>query len=363
MNADSTFFSCFILIYNNGPFVEAAVTSTLNLVYDNCEVLISDDCSTDDSWEKVQKVVAAYKGNKTIILNRNEVNLGINAHLNKIYNLAKAEYLVALAGDDVNGSLDRLYKLDIVVKKYHPLIISSNVQGIDETGKFFDYKPNFTPTDSANKLNQAGLYDAKENILVIEKMPVELINVGYLGASITINRKILAYNNFRLPESLPYEDQFLTFLANMQGSSVYCFEKQIQYRVSANNLTSKLFRNNSDPLPKILTWNKNNEMINGRKLSFLTLPNQFRDKHEINQIFNKLLIDNLRIKITMASVEKKGIFYKLKQFTILRQLKGLPHKVDAIILFKLVIAIFFSSLLVKKEISDFATRSKTFSNS
>ena len=47
-------------------------------------------------------MVAAYKGPHTIILNRNETNLGIGGHVNKIARIAQGEWRVGAAGDDVS---------------------------------------------------------------------------------------------------------------------------------------------------------------------------------------------------------------------------------------------------------------------
>ena len=116
-------------------------------------------------------------------------------------------------------------------------------------------------------------------------------------------------------------------------------------------------------MSKILTWNKNNELINSRKLSFLNIENNFRNKNEVHKIFNKIIIENLRSKITIATAEKKNILYKFSLLKTIQKLKGFPAKVDAIILLKLMVVVFLPSLLIKKEISDLVIRSKTFSNS
>ena len=69
--------------------------------YSPLEIIISDDCSSDATFEIAKQIIKSYKGNHKIILNKNDKNLGIGAHFSKVYDtIATGDLLIGLGGDD-----------------------------------------------------------------------------------------------------------------------------------------------------------------------------------------------------------------------------------------------------------------------
>ncbi len=93
--------SYLILTYNQEEFVKEAVKSALIQTYSPLEIIISDDCSTDRTMDIIKETVKNYKGPHKIILNRNDSNLGLALHFNKVLNMAKGELFVLGTGDDI----------------------------------------------------------------------------------------------------------------------------------------------------------------------------------------------------------------------------------------------------------------------
>lgn len=95
-----------LVTYNQEEFVREAIESAFNQAYDNLEIIISDDCSTDNTVSIIEKMVREYNGPHKIIVNKNEKNLGIREHFNKIwYQIAKGDFIVLAGGDDVSESM------------------------------------------------------------------------------------------------------------------------------------------------------------------------------------------------------------------------------------------------------------------
>lgn len=93
-----------ILTYNQEKFIEDAIKGALSQEYDNLEIIISDDGSTDRTYDIAKNLIDNYKGPHKVILNRNNPNLGIREHCNKLlYELAKGEYILLAAGDDISA--------------------------------------------------------------------------------------------------------------------------------------------------------------------------------------------------------------------------------------------------------------------
>ncbi len=95
-------FSFCLFAYNQEDFVRSAVEGAINQSYSPLEIILSDDCSTDRTFEIIKEVVSNYNGPHKIIINQNKKNLGIARHYNCVVELVKGEWLVVAAGDDIS---------------------------------------------------------------------------------------------------------------------------------------------------------------------------------------------------------------------------------------------------------------------
>lgn len=86
------------LCYNHAEFVEETLNSVLNQTYKNVELIIADDSSTDNSKEFIQNWL---KKHPQIVFIANENNLGNTKTFNKALKVAKGDYIIDLAADDI----------------------------------------------------------------------------------------------------------------------------------------------------------------------------------------------------------------------------------------------------------------------
>ena len=89
-------FSILMANYNNGKYIEEAIDSVLNQTFQDWELIIVDDCSTDDSLEKIKP----YLKDTRVRLLKNDVNLGKIDTLKKMVYESKAEIFGELDSDD-----------------------------------------------------------------------------------------------------------------------------------------------------------------------------------------------------------------------------------------------------------------------
>lgn len=99
---DKERYTLLVTCYNFEKFIREAVEGALAQTYEPLDIIISDDCSTDRSWEVIQETVAAYKGPHNVILNHNEKNLGFAANLNKSFGMARTDWVLNQSGDDIS---------------------------------------------------------------------------------------------------------------------------------------------------------------------------------------------------------------------------------------------------------------------
>jgi glycosyltransferase involved in cell wall biosynthesis len=125
----------YVMAYNQARFIREAVEGALAQTYRPLEIVLSDDCSSDGTFEIMRHAVKGYSGPHTVILNRNPYNLGLSGHVNRILELASGELIIASDGDDVSNPVRAERFVDAWLKNDRPAALYSAVSCIDADGK------------------------------------------------------------------------------------------------------------------------------------------------------------------------------------------------------------------------------------
>lgn len=134
---NSDLISILMPTYNVEKFVEEAVRSILYQTYKNFELIIVDDCSTDKTFEILERLA---EEDDRIRLYRNDVNSKICKTLNKAYSYAKGAYIGRMDGDDVSEP-ERFELLKQYLEENANIdLVGSNLISIDENGVEFSRK-------------------------------------------------------------------------------------------------------------------------------------------------------------------------------------------------------------------------------
>ena len=129
--------SVLIPTYNVERYVEQAIRSILEQTYSNIELIIVDDCSTDNTYQILEKLS---KEDSRIKLQKNEENLKICKTLNKGLSVASGNYIARMDGDDVSRP-DRLEKLKTFLDNNPEIdLVGSQTELIDEDGRVLSQK-------------------------------------------------------------------------------------------------------------------------------------------------------------------------------------------------------------------------------
>jgi hypothetical protein len=88
--------------YNQEPFIREAVEGAFAQTYSPLEIVISDDCSSDRTFDIVREMVAGYQGPHSVRINRNETNLGNGMNLNRAMEWCHGALVVVAGGDDIS---------------------------------------------------------------------------------------------------------------------------------------------------------------------------------------------------------------------------------------------------------------------
>jgi glycosyltransferase involved in cell wall biosynthesis len=233
-----------LLAYNQERFIREAVEGAFSQTYTPLEIIISDDCSTDRTFEIIKEMSAGYRGLHTIILNQNEHNLGISGHVNRIMEIAKGELIVGAAGDDVSlpNRVSTVHKRWKGSNKQNKSIFT-NMMVINQQGNILDpWLPSEYSVD----------YFLKE---VVYNGTLTVIGCTHAWA------KELFDLFGPLPPSISREDYVIPFRALILGSIEYLDIITVKYRRHGNNIWQRAQEFNSFDLYNKWTVKNKSELI------------------------------------------------------------------------------------------------------
>ncbi|MGG9960055.1 glycosyltransferase family 2 protein [Ferruginibacter sp. SUN106] len=88
--------SVIITSYNRGNFIDKAIQSSLNQDYANIEIIVSDNCSTDNTPSVLEK----YKEDKRVKYYVNDTNIGMIPNFKLATERTSGKYITYLSSDD-----------------------------------------------------------------------------------------------------------------------------------------------------------------------------------------------------------------------------------------------------------------------
>lgn len=115
--------------YNSAGYIMDTVNSILNQTYRNLELVVVDDCSTDDTYE----VLCAIQDER-LKLYRNEHNLGMSGNWNRCLKLCSGEYVKLICADDLLA--ENALELEVSALEEHStaVIAESDTKLVDLDG-------------------------------------------------------------------------------------------------------------------------------------------------------------------------------------------------------------------------------------
>ena len=201
--------------YNSSEFIEECVNSVISQTFINWEMIIVDDCSTDNSRERISKFSDKDERIKSIFLKE---NLGAAEARNVAIRESKGKYIAFLDSDDLWNS-NKLERQIAFMKENEIAFSYSTYQFMSEDGKRLS------------------------NII---KAPKKMTYHSYLKNTIigcltvVIDREITG--DFEMPNIHSSHDMALWLLIMRRGFSAYGLNENLaKYRVvSSSNTANKM---------------------------------------------------------------------------------------------------------------------------
>jgi len=199
--------------YNGGRHLRSLLLSIYNQTYHNFEVVVSDDCSNDDTI----KILEEFKLKKELHYEINQKRLGFIGNFKKIINKCSSD-IIALADQDDIWHPNKLEIQLQALRNYS--LVCSDVDLIDESGKII--------THSLDKKLHIPLPERENQFY-------SLIFINYVrGCTILFNRSIInEIDGF--PEAVMSHDWWLGVLATRNSGINYLNTPLINYRIHSQN--------------------------------------------------------------------------------------------------------------------------------
>lgn len=117
--------------YNSEKYIRETIESVQNQTYQNWEMILVDDCSTDNTVQIIKEI---QQTENRIHLFRLEKNSGAGIARNKAIEEATGRYIAFLDSDDL-WKPEKLEKQTDFLKQYETGFVFSSYECIDEAGK------------------------------------------------------------------------------------------------------------------------------------------------------------------------------------------------------------------------------------
>ncbi len=133
LNSEGPLVTVIAICYNHARFVVECLESIRRQTYPNIELIIADDCSTDDSVERIRAWVDQHGVDCHVLLH--DQNQGLCRTLNECLSLASGKYVAAVSTDDLwfaEKTTNQVAIMEAVPETV--AVVYSDAYVIDETG-------------------------------------------------------------------------------------------------------------------------------------------------------------------------------------------------------------------------------------
>lgn len=285
-------FSVIVPVYNVEPYLRKCLDSIVNQSYDNYEVIVVDDGSTDLSG----KICDEYQNKYSFINVIHQKNGGSAKARNTGLDRANGEWIVFVDSDDWI-EVDMLKTLHQYIQSVTADIYSFNIQKIDENGKLIE-KLIFSPE------NNLKIFKSEEEHFKFYFDVLMQYGIGWEVYSKVFNRRIIKEHDiyFVSEREVFAEDFLFVYEYLLYAKSIYLacniFYNYFQRAGSLMNETDK-----STIIPKLLNWAKYGyKQVVAAKLKYF--------KKNYFKLYFMLL--NYHVQFTLSALPKEDLCYSIK---------------------------------------------------
>lgn len=225
INSNQSLVSIIIITYNSEKYVIEALESAKSQTYDNIELIVSDDCSTDQTIKICRTWI---EENKSRFINTKIVsvkkNTGIAGNCNRGLQIAKGDWIKFIAGDDVLTNDCIRSFVDYTSDQKEPRFIACKVIPFNDKE---DLHPSFslnTKYFSYNPQKQLKILLTKGNFII--------------GASLFMHKETtLSLGGFDERFSMIEDYPLFVKICSNNYKIFLCEKSLVKYRIHSQNIS------------------------------------------------------------------------------------------------------------------------------
>lgn len=208
--------------FNNEKYIEEAIKSVQNQSLKDIEIIIIDDCSTDDSLNIIQNIA---KSDSRIKIIQNQKNLGAGLSRNAGLDIATGEFIKFLDSDDTMD-LDVLETMYDIAQETKKDIVCGYMQHVNSDGNIRKYDPFF--------YKKSSMFNGKT--IAPDDTP-DLTPFNIVGIGDALYSRHL-FDDIKFP-ALKWEDfATIPIIKHRAGEMAYIDKAVYNYKIHENNTTA-----------------------------------------------------------------------------------------------------------------------------
>ncbi len=302
--------SLIIPVYNVAPYVYRCLQSVYSQTYQNIEIIIVDDCGTDNSIQIIEDFIQTNSTLRSIKLIHHPFNKGLSAARNTGIKESTGDYLYFLDSDDeiTNNCIEILVnetntsKPDFIIADYK--CIGSSVD--------------MPPLSIKTKV----LSNSVEILKSFREQQWYVMAVNKL-----IKREFLIANELFFNDNIIHEDILWSFMIACKANCMKVIkDKTYLYYIRENSITQSI-KSENNKIYKERSNESKREIVSGMYM-YCSIFNSDDRKNEIIKTFEEYKY------LIFMSIVKTGIYSKKKLFNIYKDFRHL-NDISNLSVFKL----------------------------
>lgn len=274
-----------VTTYNGERYIREQLDSIVNQTYKNIEIIVCDDCSTDDTL----KILKEYETKYGIQIFTNDKNIGYIKNYEKVISKCNGEYIALSDQDDVWIS----NKIQLLINNiFDSPLIMSDAYVVDKNKSLI--------SDSFLKYQNIDVPKYKEQF-------VYLLFRNFATGCTMLFHKDLLNNAIPFPEKIPH-DWWIALNASIHGRIEIIKKPLILYRQHDNNTIGAIKYSKSTKKNNII----NIQFRNRKRKIIDSIIKNTKMIDELKCHYNKLelisIIEN-DYQLFIESIQNKNLFH------------------------------------------------------
>ncbi|MDR3413279.1 MAG: glycosyltransferase family A protein [Formivibrio sp.] len=292
-NHDSTqepLVSVLVPSYNHQKYIIECLESINNLDYPRLELLVSDDCSTDDTYSLAEQWTQRHLNRfERTLISRQSENLGIAGNLQYLFDNAQGAYFAPIASDDMFVKPAITCRVGILQKNRNVDALFGKAEGISESGELIANAV-MSKQDASIFLRLSSRKLLAARLMLMRFWPIP-------GPVLLIRREALCEGGSvgRLPSEIKIEDAYMHSRLAALGRLGFVDCVVARYRNTPGGIASTICRSN--------------ELVEG----FVTI---YRMNMRLMKGFNRIVIGNRLSRYKLQLNPEKTLFDKVNSFVL-----------------------------------------------